>query len=257
MVWIHPAGGNVMSYYSIVTNLSPSYASKAFMATGHHNKTDLSIKAMAAEYVGVLQEQREVEGTVLAGWSMGALIAHDMAVLLADEGRALPLILVDQPVPNHTPKDEELYETRIISYIERIEIFVGEKIALSADGSEKLDYGVLRSEFIRMGLMPVAVAEEEFKVFLDVLVRHNRIISDFYPSMYSGPVLLLKAADKIMLKTSNHQPEYKLDDLGWGEFCSNLTVLEAPGNHITMMSGKYSSKTAELIRTWIAVQRLK
>jgi thioesterase domain-containing protein len=100
--------------------------------------------------------------------------------------------------------------------------------------------------------MPDEVVEREFRMYLDVLVQHNEIIADFNPSVYHGPVLLIKAADKIMLKTSNPQPEYMLDDLGWGEFCSDLTVLETPGNHITMMAGAYAPKTADLICSWMS-----
>jgi len=100
--------------------------------------------------------------------------------------------------------------------------------------------------------MPEEVSREDFRTFLDILVRHNNIVSDFYPSVYHGPVLLLKAAEKIMLKTSNPQPEYFLDDLGWRDFCPNLTIMEVPGNHITMVTEKHAARSGELIHTWVS-----
>ena len=123
---------------------------------------------------------------------------------------------------------------------------------MSSGTEKKLDYAVLRGEFIRLGLMPEEVAEANFRIFLDVLVLHNNIVADFSPSVYHGPTLLLKAAEKIMLKTNNPQPEYFLEDLGWAKYRAHLTIIEVPGNHITMMTEKYAVKTAELIHSWVS-----
>ncbi len=252
LVWAHPAGGNVMSYYPIANALGATYTTKAFTAVDHHRQDDLSIRGMASEYAAILTKQREISGTILAGWSMGALIAHEMAVLLAGEGRFMPLILADQPVPRPGVVSLESYEEKLTSYIERIEVFTGEAIKLSSTSDKKLDYVLLRNEFIRLGLMPEEVSGDSFRIFLDILVQHNKIVADFTPSLYHGPTLLLKATEKIMLKTSNPQPEYYLEDLGWGDFCTDLTIVEVPGNHITMMTDNYAAKTAKLIQTWVS-----
>ena len=99
--------------------------------------------------------------------------------------------------------------------------------------------------------MPEEVAMANFKHFLDMLVKHNNIISDHQPSIYHGPVLLLKAEEKIMQKTSSPQPEYALQDLGWSDFCTKLTILEVPGNHITMLTEQHVAVTAERIQHWL------
>jgi len=251
-VWLHPAGGNVMSYYSIATALGSAYDAKAFTATDHHQKETLSISGLASDYVTILKDKDELAGSILAGWSMGALVAHDMAVLQAEAGNLLPLILIDQPVPHHGHPANNSYEARLQGYIERIEVFTGDAMQTSTSPEGKLDYTVLHGEFIRLRLMPEEVPMDSFRSFLDVLVKHNNIISDFYPSVYHGPVLLLKASEKIMLKTSTPQPEYFLEDLGWRQFCPNLTVLEVPGNHITMLTERHTAKVGELILTWLS-----
>lgn len=252
IVWVHPAGGNVMCYTTIAKALGGIYASKAFTAINHHQQEELSINGLAADYAFILKQKQEISGTVLAGWSMGALVAHDMAVLLAKEGKNLPLILMDQPVPHYGANISQSYAKRLLSYIERIEIFTGESIQASGSPGNRVDYDILHKEFIRLRLMPAEVSMGDFRTFLDVLVRHNNIIADFYPSIYQGPVLLLKASEKIMLKTSNPQPEYFLDDLGWRDFCQNLTIMEVQGNHITMVTGQYASGLGEVIHNWVS-----
>lgn len=252
MIWAHPAGGNVMSYYPVANALGKTYTTRAFTAVDHHYKEKLSIKGMAAEYVGMLLDQCGKSKMILAGWSMGALIVHEMAINMANNRKVLPLILVDQPVPHPGAKNIGSYEDKLINYIAKIEIFAGETISLSATTGVKLDYALLRTEFIRLGLMPEDVTESNFRVFLDILVLHNRIVPDFLPSIYHGPTLLLKAADKLMLKTNEPQPEYFLTDLGWGDFCTDLTIIEVPGNHITMMTEKHAPRTAKMIQSWVS-----
>jgi amino acid adenylation domain-containing protein len=252
IIWLHPAGGNVMSYYSIAKTLANTYDSKAFTATDHHLKDTLSINGLASDYVTILKDMNELAGSILAGWSMGALIAHDMAILRAKEGNLLPLVLIDQPVPHHNAHTHDSYDERVRGYIERIEVFTGETILTSALQEARVDYTALHGQFVRLRLMPEEVSMDSFRSFLDVLVKHNNIISDFYPSVYHGPVLLLKASEKIMLKTSKPQPEYFLEDLGWREFCTNLTVLEVPGNHITMLTEKHTTQVGVLIQAWLS-----
>ncbi len=254
IAWIHPAGGEVMSYYPIAAALSADFDSVAFTAIDHHLKENLSIQGLASEYSDEMQLQRSASNTILAGWSMGALIAHEMAVCFSAKGLQPPLILVDQPVPHHGYSIPQSYEKSVISYIEKIGVFAGEDIRLACVTDMQVDYGLLYREFIRLTLMPAEVTMAEFRTFLDINVKHNNIISKFNPSIYRGPTLLLKAAEKIMLKTSNPQPEYFLDDLGWGAFCPNLTIVEVPGNHITILSGNYAASTAKVAHEWISGQ---
>ncbi len=251
MVWAHPAGGNVMSYYPIARSMQTICTTRAFIPIDHHRKEQLSITIMAEEYADILQGRPYKTEVILAGWSMGALIAHQMAVHLAGFVNNPPLILVDQPVPHPGARPLGSYEEKLIRYIERIEVFTGEVIKLSSTTEQKLELKVLHGEFIRLGLMPADVTMESFKIFLDVLVLHNEIVAGFTPLIYRGPTLLLKASEKLMLETNNPQPEYRLEDLGWGDFCPNLTIMELPGNHITMMTKKYAATVAEVIQSWL------
>ncbi len=258
MIWIHPAGGNVMNYYPVAKNISGLYDSYAFTAIDHHLRNDLTITGLAEEYQNVLESKKINSDICFAGWSMGALIAHEMAVRTAKEdGTERPLILLDQPVPNHEITQDQSYEDRLNNYIEKIEIFTGEKIEQTQNGEKGIDYALLFREFYQLNLVPEEVTVTDFKHFLDILVKHNNIISNFHPSVYHGPALLLKAQEKVMLKTHNPQPEYFLDDLGWGRFCTNLTIVETPGNHITMLNGEYVETATAIINEWIAGLQIK
>lgn len=251
MVWIHPAGGNVMSYYPVAQKLSKAFDGFAFTAVDDHSRKNLSITGLADEYNSILKSRNLSPATCLAGWSMGALIAHEMAVSTA-KTTIRPLILVDQPVPNPETVQNLSFEARLGNYLEKIEIFTGKQIKRSKAGKKAIDFDILIREFQRLNLVPEEVSVSDFKHFLDILVKHNNIISEFKPSVYHGPVLLVKAREKVMLKTNNPQPEYFLEDLGWGKYCTNLKIVESPGNHINMLNGENTVFAADIIREWIS-----
>ena len=79
-------------------------------------------------------------------------------------------------------------------------------------------------------------------------MKHNEIVTQFSPELYSGPVLLLKAKENLMV---DENPITQLEDLGWRKYCSNITIVEVPGNHITMINGKNSVVIANVVEQWL------
>ena len=252
LVWIHPAGGNVMSYLPLAQSMSDNYDTAAFMAMEQGAKASQSIANMAQTYGAILDKINKVDSNVIAGWSMGALIAHQMAVNNEKAAKLTPLVLADQPIPHIFTGQAISHEERVKTYIEKVEVFTGEPIEIVLTPDGEIDYSQLHTAFIRADLIPPDAGLEGFRSFLDLLVYHNEIISDFKPALYSGPTLLLKAQEKIMLKKSDAQPEYKLHDLGWGKLCSNLTIIEVPGNHMTMLNLEHVSTTSLEIHNWLS-----
>ena len=104
------------------------------------------------------------------------------------------------------------------------------------------------NEFIRIQLTPEETTLENFKEFLDILLKHNEIVTQFSPELYSGPVLLLKAKENLMV---DENPIVQLEDLGWRKYCSNLTIIEVPGNHITMVNIENSKVVANVVEQWL------
>jgi thioesterase domain-containing protein len=240
-----------MCYYPIATAMADKYDTFAFTAFDHHNRENLSIDQLGTEYHDTLNKNGLTSGLVLAGWSMGALIALDIAAKFASENKYFPVILADQPVPNPENNKQQSYENRLLAYLEKIEIFTGQEIKQHINFGDKIDYAFLLKEFVRLNLVPEEVSFKDFKSFLDILVKHNDIICHYEPPVYNVPVLLLKASEKLMLKTNNPQPEYFLDDLGWGKYCPSLTIADVPGNHINMMGPENAAAVASCIEDWI------
>ena len=180
---------------------------------------------------------------------MGALIAHQIACLFALENSTLPpLVLLDQPAISNPQKEEISYKERLFTYLQKVYVFTNQQFDKKIIESDVINHERLLNEFIRIQLTPEETTLENFKGFLDILVKHNEIVTQFSPELYNGPVLLLKAKENLMV---DEHPITKLEDLGWRKYCSNITIVEVPGNHITMINGKNSVVIANVVEQWL------
>lgn len=248
IVWVHPAGGNVMSYYPLAAALADSYDSYAFVAVGQLENPDLSIKLLAEDYVSKLKERLDVKQVSLAGWSMGALIVEEMAALLEKDGIRPPVIMADQPIPSPLsvlPDEQDI----ILNFIEKMQLYTGQTIHI--EENKPINYPSLLKEFIRVSLVPPEVPVKDFRNFIGLMVKHNQIISGHLPSAYHGPILLLKAKEKVQLKSGPELAETGLRDYGWTVFCSALQITEAEGNHISMMSPANTDVLRSYLDDWL------
>jgi len=250
VVWVHPAGGNAICYLPVARHLAARCASVAFMALGRD--ADADIPALARDYHRQLESHYATRRVVLAGWSMGALIAHEMAVLAAEEGRAVPLVLLDQPVPD--PAAPPLgYDARVAQYLEKVEVFAGRRIGghRSADGGLELER--LLHAFQRLDLLPADTGVAAFSAFLDLLVHHNAIVSAFRPRVVHAPSLLLRAREQVHLGHGGAAAA-GIADFGWSAHCTQLDIGEAAGNHMTMLATAHAAALAAALDAWLAQQ---
>jgi acyl transferase domain-containing protein/acyl-CoA synthetase (AMP-forming)/AMP-acid ligase II/thioesterase domain-containing protein/aryl carrier-like protein len=94
LVCIHPAGGQITAYLWMETALPdhrPLYAIQT-------DQIPESIEAAAKEYAELVQHDLPTGPLGLFGWSLGGLIAHQMAHVLESEGRSIEAVqMVDVP----------------------------------------------------------------------------------------------------------------------------------------------------------------
>ncbi|HEX6541515.1 MAG TPA: amino acid adenylation domain-containing protein [Ktedonobacterales bacterium] len=99
---IHPAGGIVFPYYTLVPYLGKDQPLYGIQDPDLYNKrsTVNSIEEMAAQYVMVLRTVQSEGPYYLMGWSVGGLVAYEMARQLTRHGQAIAtLIILDTAAP--------------------------------------------------------------------------------------------------------------------------------------------------------------
>ncbi|MFC8845925.1 MULTISPECIES: amino acid adenylation domain-containing protein [unclassified Micromonospora] len=94
---VHAVGGGVTPYLGLATALAPDLCLHALRAEGlvsGETPRD-SVTAMADAYLRTVDERLDGPPELLVGWSMGGLVAWELARRWAERGTVVPVVLVD------------------------------------------------------------------------------------------------------------------------------------------------------------------
>lgn len=104
---VHPAMGGVLAYYHLAHHLSsdqPFYG----LQDPHHEREIapfVAIETMAAHYIATLRTQQPTGPYFLGGWSLGGVVAFEMAQQLQCQGNNVALlVLIDSGAPELASK---------------------------------------------------------------------------------------------------------------------------------------------------------
>ncbi|HEX2524309.1 MAG TPA: amino acid adenylation domain-containing protein, partial [Terriglobia bacterium] len=107
---VHPAGGHVFPYVHLARYLGPDQPCYGLQARGleEGEEPHTRIEDMAADYIKALRTVQPIGPYLLGGWSMGGLVAFEMAQQLHAQGEGVDLLaLLDARI---THPDEKFPE---------------------------------------------------------------------------------------------------------------------------------------------------
>ena len=100
---VHPVSGNVLCYRALARRLGAQQPFYALQARGLDDEQEpqTQVEAMAADYLEAVRTVQSHGPYLLGGWSMGGLIALEMARQLQAQGEEVRLLaLFDTKAPN-------------------------------------------------------------------------------------------------------------------------------------------------------------
>lgn len=267
LFFVHPAGGNVLCYYELARGLGDNFAFYGLQAAPHNgNGARRSISSLARQYLDAIPDARSSEPPVFGGWSMGALVAFEMARLYAGEQDQLPTVVVlDQPAPradgDRAAKDEEL--SRLLAFSKKVSQLIGRDIGITrdalAEASASERSAVFLEKFKTARLVPEATSVADFQGFLDLLLAHNDAAANYSPAIYDGRVVVFRAEESLIIEPEmrvalGSEGERELD-LGWQRYASQpVEVINVPGNHVTMITSPNVQTLAEHLARRVAAR---
>ncbi|MEU3255139.1 alpha/beta fold hydrolase [Streptomyces sp. NPDC006997] len=103
---IHPAGGGVAQYLGVASRLARHGSVHAVRADGllAGERPDDSIPEMVRRYLGLARGLTH-RPKLLVGWSMGGVLAWELAARLAADGPAPAVVLIDSFAERQTAED--------------------------------------------------------------------------------------------------------------------------------------------------------
>jgi amino acid adenylation domain-containing protein len=231
---VHPAGGTVLCYADLAAALGPDQPFFGLQEFGlaEGQKPLSRIEDMAALYIRSMKEVQPTGPYLLAGWSFGGLAAYEMAQQLGARGEEVSLLaMFDTYAPAALSEDLKDFDE-----VQRLMSLFGDDIDLSEDhlrslgADERLDYILVKAK--EVDLLPPDFAIAEARRLIAVFSINTMAVHAYEPKPYRGTVTLFFAKEKTqaIAAVTNDEPTH-----GWGSLAAGVAVLDADGNHHTMM----------------------
>jgi polyketide synthase 13 len=226
----HPAGGSTVVYEPLLSRLPVDIPMYGF------ERVEGSIEERAAAYVPKLIEMQGDGPYILAGWSLGGVLAYACAIGLKRLGKDVRWVgLIDAVrAGEDIPQTKEEIRKRWDRYARFAERTFNVTVpAIPYEQLEELDdEGQIRfvlDAVKESGVqIPAGIIEHQRTSYLD-----NRAIDTAQIQPYDGHVTLYMA-DRYHDDAIMFEPRYAVrkPDGGWGEYVSDLEVVPIGGEHI-------------------------
>ncbi|MEM9216705.1 MAG: amino acid adenylation domain-containing protein [Cyanobacteria bacterium P01_F01_bin.150] len=244
---VHPVGGNVFCYAELAQALGrnqPLYGLQSLgLYDGLYNGTAAiaSIEAMASAYIHSIQTVQPHGPYYLAGWSMGGVIAIEMAQQLQSMGEPVELvILIDSYTPSASTEGITTSETissdsasdalviaNIQSLITDLNGLFGTELPIDASELKALEPEAQLQRVLAtaqsLNLLPPSLEWVQMKRLFDVFTENRAALTHYQLQPYRGQVLLCFA-------------EAEMGDRGWNSVLkAPYKTVQIPGDHYRMM----------------------
>ncbi len=251
--WVHPVGGGVFCYADLAADLpgaSPVFALQAAAADGPD-----SIEGLAARYQQDVERICPAGPLRLGGWSMGGLIAFEMARRIAESGRFVSLVVIDSPAPGRVEARPE--DGGGIAYD-----FAADVLA-SIDGGARFRLPIARAELVSLtpeealakllarlrdiGSFDLAPSDEEARLRLAIYRRLAAARHSYAGGRLAGDLLLLRAAEG---RRDDPHPAW-----GWDALAATVHVETIPGDHYSCLKKPQVATVARRVASYFAGSR--
>ncbi len=242
---VHPAGGNVLCYTDLAQRLGPEQPCYGLQAQGLFpgQPAHTRIEAMARHYIALLREVQPAGPYLIGGWSMGGIVAYEMAQQLRPQETRL--ILIDASAPSgrrRMPDELQLLAgfAHDLGVSLEQETFTAQELR-ALPPQERPEWIFRKAR--EAGLIPPDIAPEHVQHLIQVFKDNVRAMLAYKPRPYAGPTLLVQARDR----TRKAPPR-----LGWKSLLTGAVKVEAlPGSHFTLVREPHVQALAELVASWL------
>lgn len=193
---VHPAGGTVFCYYALAQHLNadrPFYGLQAPDLDGE-GTTYSNLPEMAAQYITAIQSIQPQGPYLLGGWSLGGMIAFEIAQQLQRQGQQIAILaLFDSHIPqSHLSREFDASDSALARFlVERYGVIIPEEFS-ERDPQEQLAYILVQGKAANK--IPEDTELMQFRRFGRMQFMHTYAVSTYVPEMYPGRITLFRAS---------------------------------------------------------------
>ncbi len=238
---VHPAGGNVFCYAELSRHLSrPLYG---FQSPGLDPGQEplRRIEDMASRYLGELRSVQPEGPYCLGGWSLGGVVAYEMAQRLTAMGQEVGLLaLIDSTAPQEGGQ-ADLVDAALATALARdLGGLFGEDYRVPADQLASMAPDA-RLDFIldwakTAEVLPPDMTPAQLRRLLTVFEKNLEGLFHYQPQPYDGAVVTIAASERDAADAT----------LGWSA-TATCEAYEIPGDHYAILRPPGVRRLAEIL----------
>jgi len=240
LFFVHPAGGNVLCYSELAKRLGAEQPFYALQACGFEEGAEpLSrIEEMASRYVEAVVRTQAEGPYHLGGWSLGAVVAYEMAQQFVARGQEVALLALLDHRPPVGEDGEALDDLSIMRRF--LEGYVELDDAALEAMSEEQRLLYLLEQGNKFDLIPPEVGVAQINSYLKVYRANLRALRGYTAAPYPGRVTLLKTRSGAAGEDETY---------GWGALAGQgVEVFEVPGRHHDMVAEPHVKVLADVLK---------
>ncbi|HEX5884179.1 MAG TPA: thioesterase domain-containing protein, partial [Pyrinomonadaceae bacterium] len=245
----HASGGNVWCYREMVQYLGDDQPFYGVQPREPENglvyHTD--IEAMASDYVRAIRGFQPSGPYWLGGWSMGGVIAFEMARQLQRQGQQVAMLaMIDARVPD-TQGTEFNWGVLLSIFALDLGLTYENLSTTIEETTARPQMTQLRQVWMdarRADLVPSDMTLIEFRKLFDTFKLHANTMRRYRPAEFEGRITLFSAEQE----HAKHLGPLK----GWDKFATGgVDIHIIPGDHFSMVKEPHVQVLAERLRSCI------
>ncbi|HEY0606584.1 MAG TPA: amino acid adenylation domain-containing protein, partial [Herpetosiphonaceae bacterium] len=254
---VHPAGGPALCYARLAQHLGADQPVYGLQARGLEEGQEpvQRIEDMAADYIDAIRQIQPNGPYLLGGWSMGGLVAFEMAQQLRRQDQDVDLLaLIDVGAPEGSAEIGDLDDDAsiLLALIEEQNLSMAKADFQQLGPGQQVDLAV---ELLKKsGFLPPDADQEQLRRMVQVFKTNLRAMFTYRPQLYPEAITLFKTAAPAAEDTSATEasPDLLETTLGWSGVSSQpVKVYTVPGTHETMVNEPHVRVLAERLKSCI------
>ncbi|MCZ7672437.1 MAG: alpha/beta fold hydrolase [Chloroflexi bacterium] len=243
LILIHPGSGQVLPYLTLVDKLPAEQPIYGVQSLGLLPDTpaQIDIETMTATYLQALAEAQIPQPYHLTGWSMGGVVALEMAQQLAATNTPVrSLTLIDTYAPNN--QSGEPNDTQLLQWFVQDAGYLmpSVKLTLLPDEAETgMQLQHLWQQLQETGDLPPALTLADLQQQFAVFRANYAAMQAYKPQRYSQPVHMIVAKDSAKSVRSKW--------LGWKKYFAKKSVNVLRTTHFDLLKAPHVTRIAKEI----------
>jgi len=239
---VHGAGGQVLFYSELARYLGdeqPLYGLESRQLDGD-NPLKRRLEDVAAEYLLAIRALQPVGPYLLGGWSLGGVIAFEMARQLQSQKQEVAMLaVIDAEAPSLERTQEFNQAAELASFALHLGFTESHILSTGSDIlslSQDEQLARILRDGQEIGLLPKGMKIGELGAIWNTFQANVKVTDGYFGGQYQGSMTLFRA--ETGLGASNQSSETAADTYltGWQKLVTDrVELLYVPGNHFTMV----------------------